>query len=444
MSLALHAAHAWLGGESTVADVRVVVDGDSIAAVERGVSARPGDERVAGVLLPGLVNAHSHAFHRALRGRSHRLGGDFWTWRDAMYAIAGRLDPDNYRELATAVYAEMALAGITGVGEFHYVHHRPDGSPYADPNEMGRALVDAAAAAGVRLSLLDVAYLHASATEPEPRPEQRRFADANVAAWLERVGALGTGGAGWSVGLAPHSVRAVYPAELAEIALHRAGRVVHVHVSEQPAENEAALAAFGATPTRVLADAGLLGDFSTAVHATHVTAADVALLGSSASGVCMCPTTERDLADGIGPASEMARAGAVLSLGSDSHAVIDLFEEARATELDERLSSGRRGMHAPAALLAAATSGGARSLGWDDRGIAVGAPADLVAVALDSVRLADFEPERGAAHVVFAATAGDVSDVWSMGRRMVRDKHHTSVDDPAGRLRAAIAAVASV
>jgi formiminoglutamate deiminase len=444
MSHSIHAAHAWLGGEATVADVRIVVDGGSIARIERGVAAEPGDERVSGVLVPGLVNAHSHAFHRALRGRSHRLGGDFWTWREAMYGIAGRLDPDSYRELATAVYAEMALAGITGVGEFHYVHHRPDGSAYADPNEMGRSLVDAAAAAGVRIALLDVAYLHASATESAPRAEQRRFADADVAAWLARVEALGTGGKDWTVGLAPHSVRAVYPAELAEIAAARAGRVVHVHVSEQPAENEAALEAFGATPTGVLAEAGLLGDFATAVHATHVTDADVALLGGSGCGVCMCPTTERDLADGIGPASEMASAGAVLSLGSDSHAVIDLFEEARATELDERLSTGRRGLHAPAALLTAATLGGARALGWDDRGIAVGAPADLVAVSLDSVRMADFAPERAAAHVVFAASAADVSDVWSAGRRVVRDGCHVTVDDVAGRLRDAIAAVASV
>ncbi|NBP50948.1 MAG: formimidoylglutamate deiminase, partial [Actinobacteria bacterium] len=245
MSATFHAEWAWRGGEGVVAGVRFAVRDGRIEDVAEGAAAQPGDERIRGVVLPGLVNAHSHAFHRALRGRTHAGTGDFWTWREQMYGVANRLDPDSYRELATCTFAEMALAGITGVGEFHYVHHPAGGGRYADPNEMGRSIVEAGAAAGVRVALLDVAYLHASLASSDPLPEQRRFSDDTIDAWLGRVELLGSGGDGWTVGLAPHSVRAVRPAELAEVARHRGGRVVHLHVSEQPAENEACLAATG-------------------------------------------------------------------------------------------------------------------------------------------------------------------------------------------------------
>ncbi len=445
MNGSFHAQWAWRGDEEVVPDVRFTVRDGIVDGVAERVEPEPADERIAGVVMPGLVNAHSHAFHRALRGRTHAGTGDFWSWREQMYGVANRLDPDSYRELATCTFAEMALAGITGVGEFHYVHHPASGGRYSDPNEMGRSIVDAAAAAGLRVALLDVAYLHASLAAVDPLPEQRRFSDSTVDAWLERVGLLGAGGPAWTVGLAPHSVRAVHPGELAEVARHRSGRVVHLHVSEQPAENEACVAATGLTPMGVIAEAGLLGRHLTAVHATHVTEADVALLGGC--GVCMCPTTERDLADGIGPARDMAAAGTVLSLGSDSHATIDLFEEARAVEHDERLATGRRGVHRPADLLAAATRGGATSLGWEQparAGIQVGAPADFIAVSLDGVRMAGFDARHGAAFLVHAASAGDVRDAWLGGKAVVRDGRHLTVPDVAARLDAAIRAVSTL
>ena len=441
--VALHAAHAWLGGESAARDVRVVVRDGLVASVEHGVPAVAGDERVAGVLLPGFVNAHSHAFHRALRGRTHAGAGDFWAWRDLMYRVAASLTPEGYEALATAVYGEMALAGFTTVGEFHYVHHRPDGGPYDDPHAMSRALVRAARAAGVRLVLLDVGYLHASITDADVRPEQRRFRDASVDAWLDRVAAFRAAEPDVRTGLAPHSVRAVHPGELARVAARRAelgSPVVHVHVSEQPAENEAALAATGRTPTRLLADAGLLGPFATAVHATHLSDEDVALLGASASHACICPTTERDLADGIGPTARLRDAGAVLSLGTDSHAVIDPFEEARAVEAHQRVATLRRGVHPSGELLAAATTGGAASLGLPPHAIAPGAPADLVAISLDSVRLATFDPGAAAAHLVHAAGAADVCDTWVGGVRVVRGGAHVALSDVAGALRRAVEA----
>ena len=436
----LHCEYAWLGGESAVANVRVTIADGVIVTVESGVSHEADDVTVRGVVLPGLVNSHSHAFHRGLRGRTHAGSGDFWAWRNPMYSLAQRLTPDNYREFATAVYGEMVLSGITGVGEFHYVHHQLDGSPYANKNEMGLALVDAAAAAGVRLALLDTAYLHAGLDKSEVLSEQRRFSDGSIAAWLERVNELG-GGKQWTVGLAPHSVRAVHPDELREVANGRGSRVVHLHVSEQPAENEVCLKVTGKTPTEVLHDAGLLGPHFTAVHATHLTKRDIELLGQSKSNICMCPTTERDLADGVGPASQLARGGCALCLGSDSHAMIDLFEEARAVEHNERLISGNRGIHSAASLLDAATRGGEESLGWSPvqgSGVRAGARADLIAIDLDTVRLAGFEARHAAAHIVHAAAPADVRDVWMGGRHVVRDREHLLLGDVADLLRSSI------
>ncbi|WP_089157090.1 formimidoylglutamate deiminase [Micromonospora sp. NBS 11-29] len=397
--------------------------------------------RLPGLTLPGLANAHSHAFHRALRGRTHDRRGDFWSWRDLMYTVAARLDPDSYLALARATYAEMALAGITCVGEFHYLHHGPDGTPYDDSNAMSAALVEAAAHAGIRLTLLDAAYLTATVDgEPLVGP-QRRFGDGNALRWADRVAAFRPEDGHVQVGAAIHSVRAVPADQLATVAnlAERAGVPLHVHVSEQPAENDACRAVHGRTPTRLLADHGVLGPHTTAVHATHPTAADVALLGDSRTGVCLCPTTERDLADGIGPARRLAEAGSPLSLGSDSHAVVDLFEEARAVELDERLRTRRRGHFGAVELLAAATVTGHAALGWADAGrLAAGFRADLVTVRLDSARTAGVPPVG----VFFAATAADVTQVVVDGRTVVADGRHRTVDVPT-ELRDAIAEVTS-
>jgi len=435
---------AWRGAEHTVANVRITVNNGVISAVEDNAAKQDGDVTIAGVVMPGLVNAHSHAFHRALRGRTHGGTGDFWSWRTPMYEIANRLTPDLYRELAAMTFAEMALSGITGVGEFHYIHHNTDGTKYKNPNEMGLAMVQAAQRAGIRIALLDVAYLHAALDKPEPLAEQKRFSDGNIDAWLDRVDALGEGGEGWTVGMAPHSVRAVHPHELEEVVANRHGKVVHLHVSEQPAENAACVAATGMTPTQVLDNVGLLGPHMTAVHATHLTETDISLLGKSHTCVCLCPTTERDLADGVGPAAALRDAGATLSLGTDSNAFIDMFEETRAIETDERLVTGKRGLHTPSALLAAATSVGAKSLGWGQHGIQVGAPADFIALSLDSVRLASFDGTNGAAHIVHSAAPSNVRDVWVGGKQVVANFRHTEIDDVVAGLRSAIAAVVTL
>nr|WP_031065568.1 formimidoylglutamate deiminase [Streptomyces ochraceiscleroticus] len=432
--------HAWL--DTHVEPGVVVETGDGrITAVRTGVEAPPpGAEILRGLTLPGLANAHSHAFHRALRGTVQVGSGTFWTWREVMYATAAQLTPDSYHELARAVYAEMALAGITCVGEFHYLHHAPGGGRYADPNAMGEALIAAAGEAGIRITLLDTAYLSSGFGEP-PNRQQLRFSDGDAQGWAERAAQLKEGRAHARIGAAVHSVRAVPADQLRTVAQWAQDREapLHVHLSEQTAENDACLAAHGCTPTRLLADHGVLGPRTTAVHATHLTGEDIRLLGGSGTGVCMCPTTERDLADGIGPATTVQEAGSPLSLGSDSHAVIDLFEEARAMELDERLRTRTRGHWTAAALLRAASADGHRALGWDDAGaLRTGALADFTTIALDSVRTAGPLPRLGAETAVFAATNADVRHTVVGGRQVVRDGAHTLVPDVPAALAAAI------
>ncbi|MFF7369537.1 formimidoylglutamate deiminase [Streptomyces tricolor] len=434
--------HAWLGDRVEPGVAVDVADG-RIGAVRTDVDAPPpGAEVLRGLTLPGLANAHSHAFHRALRGTVQVGSGTFWTWREVMYSVADRLTPETYHALARAVYAEMALAGITCVGEFHYVHHASGGTPYADPNAMGEALIAAAAEAGIRITLLDTCYLSAGFGEP-PNTHQLRFSDGSAEAWAERCAVLKERDHA-RIGAAIHSVRAVPAGQLATVADWARERraPLHVHLSEQTAENDACLAAHGRTPTRLLADHGVLGPRTTGVHNTHLTDEDIALLGGSATGTCMCPTTERDLADGIGPAVALQRAGSPLSLGSDSHAVIDLLEEARAMELNERLRTRTRGHWTAAALLRAATADGHAALGWDEAGtIEPGALADLTTIALDSVRTAGPLPGLGAETAVFAASAADVRHTVVGGRHVVRDGAHTLVPDVPHALARAVEAL---
>jgi formiminoglutamate deiminase len=443
----LFAEHALLP-DGPASDVSFDIDDGRFVRIEVGAEPH-GAQRLPGVVLPGFANAHSHAFHRALRGRTHDQGGTFWTWRERMYSVASRLDPDSYLKLARATYAEMALAGITAVGEFHYLHHAPGGHPYADPNAMAECLRQAAAEAGIRLTLLDTAYL-AGGLGPDghlPLDEvQQRFSDGDISAWRSRVAELKPS-PGMRVGAAIHSIRAVPIEALGDVVesteqelrsrwdgeggqLRRAP--LHVHLSEQPAENEVSLACYGYTPTELLQSRGVLGAGTTAVHATHLTSSDVLTLGRTGTTACLCPTTERDLADGIGPARALLEAGSGLSLGSDQHAVIDLLEEARGLESHERLSSLRRGRFRPAELLSALTDHD--SIGWPDAGrLEVGARADLVAVRLDTVRTAGIAPPQ----VVMVATSADVDTVMVGGRTVVAAGRHM-LGDVAGLLEQAI------
>ncbi|MDT0346844.1 formimidoylglutamate deiminase [Streptomyces litchfieldiae] len=438
--------HVWLNGTVEPGVVITTTPAGLISSVALGAEEPPaGAVALRGLTLPGLANVHSHAFHRALRSAVQVGSGTFWTWRKAMYDTASRLDPDTCFELGRAVYAEMALAGITCVGEFHYVHHAPGGVRYDDPNVMGEALIAAAAEAGIRITLLDTCYLAAGFGEGPVRT-QLRFSDGTADAWAERADAL-RGDGNTRIGAAIHSVRAVPAEALATVAAWAEDRKapLHLHLSEQPRENEDCLRAHGRTPTRLLADHGVLGPRTTAVHATHLTAEDIELLGGSATIACLCPTTERDLADGIGPAARLRAAGSPLCLGSDSHAVIDPFEEARALELHERLRTQVRGHFTAEQLTRSAAEHGHAALGWPESGrLEPGGLADFTTVALDSIRTVGPPPRLALEAVVFAATSADVRHTVVGGRHIVRDGTHQLVHNAPRVLHKAVATLRSL
>jgi formimidoylglutamate deiminase len=362
------------------------------------------------VRLPGFVNAHSHAFQRCLRGAVERIDpahphDDFWTWREAMYAEAGRLDPDSAHAIALLAYREMRAAGYAAVGEFHYPHHRPDGTPYDPPNAMAEATIAAADDAGMEIVLLMTAYERAGAGLP-PAPGQRRFCDPDVVSYLRRVDALAAAHPG-RVGLAPHSVRACSRGWLEAIAGHAAetGMVLHIHACEQRREIEECLAEHGRRPIELLADTGVLGGRTTVVHATHASDGELDLLAGAGAAICACPTTESNLGDGYLPAERIFERGIPVCIGSDSNTVIDPIQEIREIEAIARRTAERRNVLVPAGdtgpapyLLAAGSANGARALGLD--------PAALPDIEIpdSEPELAGVAPEHHAAALVFGGT----------------------------------------
>ncbi|WP_068493260.1 formimidoylglutamate deiminase [Pseudoclavibacter helvolus] len=400
-------------GGHTLRSVRLRNEAGVVAEEQVGVPARERD-LVLGTVFPAFGNAHSHVFHRLLRGRTHADGGTFWSWRDKMYAIAGALSPEGLERIATASFTEMVSSGWGAVGEFHYVHHHGDGEPYPD-HDMELALARAASAAGIRLTLLDTCYLTGSIGE-ELAPEQRRFGDVDFGRWLERWTALRERLAAEHpnvvLGAAIHSVRAVPATAITEIVLGLPADVpLHIHLSEQVAENEQSLAAYGRTPTEVLAASGALSSRLSVVHATHLSEDDILLLGEAGVHAVFCPTTEADLGDGIGPAKELVEAGARLAVGSDQNAVVDPLLELRGLEAGERLRSQTRGRFSPQELLRIGTTAGYSSLGLQAPAV-VGGLLDLVEVDAASVRTAGALP----AQLVLAGTGSDVLRTIVAGR----------------------------
>ena len=392
--------------------------------VENGRVLRMGPgtqgERLPGrALAPGFVNDHSHAFQRGMRGTVERLDpshlhDDFWTWRERMYALAAKLTPESVRETGRNVYEEMLSAGYTGVTEFHYVHHDPQGAPYDDPNTLAKAAALAAGDAGIRLSLLPVAYARGGIP---------RFRDPSVEVFLERIDALRE----WAerrplvgVGVAAHSVRATPKGWLEEIGEYarRDGLALHIHADEQPREIEECRGEYGMRPVELLADAGFLGARTTVVHATHADGHELDLLAESGSSVCACPTTEGNLGDGFLPAEGILSRGIRLSVGSDSHVRVDPFEELREIETNARRLSGGRNVLVPEGetsptpwLLRA---------GWERSGLHPGSPADMIEIDLAHPSLAGVEPENLPSALVFGAGSGVVAAAWVAGRRVWR------------------------
>jgi formimidoylglutamate deiminase len=355
---------------------------------------------------------HSHAFQRWLRGVAERpapaahRGEDFWSWRETMYALATRLDPESMAAAGRTVYAEMRAAGYGAVGEFHYVHHRADGRPYDEPNTMAVALAQAAEEVGLEIVLLPAAYHRAGwdGGDIAPSDGQRRFCDETVDAFLERVEALRAWAAARehvSVGVAAHSVRAVPAGWLEEIARYADahGIVRHVHAQEQPRELRECQAEHGCSPIELLAASGFLSSSTTVVHAIHVSERDVALLASSGAIVASCPTTEGSLGDGIFPALRYRDAGVPIAIGSDSQVIVDPFEEVRELETLARRERGTREalLHAAGDLWDSLAATGRRSLGLDADGA-------RLRIDLDHPRLAGVEQRD--AHLAIATCAG--------------------------------------
>lgn len=385
------------------------------------------------ILLPGFVSAHGHAFQRVLRGRVERRAesGDFWSWRALMYRAAARLDPDRLEAVARLAFLELARAGVTTVGEFHYLHRDPSGRPYPRAEELALRVVRAARAVGLRVVLLRAGYARPGAGAAAD-PALRRFVEESPSVYLAGLDALAAAVAGdplATVGVAPHSVRACPPEWLAALAegARARGLPLHVHAAEQPAEVAACREEHGLSPVALLARAGALGASTTLVHAIHVDDADVAAIGAAGATVCACPLTERNLGDGVVPVDRLVRAGARLALGVDSHAEVDPLGEARALELQLRLVRGARGvLDEPSGALAgrlfeALTAGGMASLGLPGGRLAVGDPADFVLLDVDEPTLAGFEDGTLLSTVLLGAAPGVVKSTFVAGEPVMED-----------------------
>ncbi|MFN2529863.1 MAG: formimidoylglutamate deiminase [Pyrinomonadaceae bacterium] len=394
-------------------------------------------------LLPGMINAHSHAFQRVIRGRTEyrtqATTDSFWTWRDLMYKAANQLAPEEIYVASSMAFLEMALSGITTVGEFHYIHNAPDGKAYEDPNMIAKEVIRAATNVGIRIALLRVAYSRTGFGRPLD-PRQARFIENSPDTFLKNSAALEQCIRGYDdsalLGVAPHSVRAVPVEWLQAIAEFAAKKIcpVHMHVAEQPAEVSACIEEYGMSPIHLLAHHGILSDRFTAVHAIHIAPDSADVLALNGARVCACPTTERNLGDGIVPVNDYFRAGVSVSLGTDSQTIIDLLEDARELEYHLRLKSMQRNILASeqgqqASTLASqlfdcATRNGARSLGCDGGEIKVGNFADFYTVDLNDLTLAGSDDTSLLANIVFSSSRAAVRDVIVGGKYVISDSQH--------------------
>ena len=401
-----HAEQAWVGHAAQ--NVLIEVEGGRIKRITEGADPAPDAIALKGWTIPGLANVHSHAFQRLLRGEVESGGGDFWEWRDRMYRFT-EWDAADYFNHGRLVFREMLEAGITAVGEFHYLH--------AHGNELGVALIDAAREEGIRITLIDACYLRGGLDGRPLEAEQLSFSDGDADGWARRMDELKEAD-GVRIGAAIHSVRAVDPESMRIVATwaREHGAPLHVHLAEQPAEVEECLRVEGCTPAELLEREGILGPDLTAVHAIHVNQHDISLLGENEVSVCSCTTTERDLGDRVGPLTALADAGCALTVGSDSNAVVDMLEEARGLELDQRRTTGRRVQHEPEELFNAATFNGMRALGWNAGELRAGMLADFVTLDQPRLQWRSISP----AYLVYGFSGRDVTNVVVGGETVVQ------------------------
>jgi formimidoylglutamate deiminase len=424
--------------------------GEILSITERSTPPPRGAEIVNlphRAMLPGMIDVHSHSFQRTIRGTVEsrkKAGPDFWSWRDAMYRAAGRFDPEELGTIARMAFLEMALAGITTVGEFHYVHRDRDGSPYENPNEIALQIVQAATDVGIRIALLRVAYVRAGYNKP-PDPGQRRFIEPDPAEFLANTAALrsalsGSNGQAW-VGIAPHSIRAVPLDYLREIAAwaHAEKLPLHMHVAEQPAENAACIEEYGCTPFALLDREGILNERFTAIHGIHLSAEEIEAVGRAKAIIGACPTTERNLGDGILPADALMRAGVRIAFGSDSLTQIDPLENARELEYNLRLKKLERAVldtvddsGLPQRLFDCATLHGAASLDSPAGTLEAWKPADFFTVDLRDPSIAGNGPDELLASIVFGLSKTAICEVAVNGRLIVESGAHPMQESIVG------------
>jgi formiminoglutamate deiminase len=431
--------------------VRVVVAQGIVQSVDVGAEPAPGDERHR-LAAPGLPNLHSHAFQRAMAGAAERRGREadnFWSWREAMYQVAGAVGPEELEAVAAWAYVEMLETGFVRVGEFHYLHNDPRGAPYADPAEMSRRIVAAAESVGIGLTLLPVFYAHSGFGGAPPSARQRRFVldldtyerlhEGAQSACRELPGAV--------VGIAPHSLRATTEAELrALLAAHPAGPV-HIHVAEQIREVNDCLAWCGQRPVGFLHDRFEIDRRWCLVHATHVEPGELQAMAQSGAVVGLCPITEANLGDGVFPAADFLAHGGRIGIGSDSNVLIDAAEELRLLEYAQRLVRRERNvLTAPGgsvgeSLFDQALRGGAQALGVAGEGIAAGADASFVTLDLEHPALTGATPAEALDRWIFAARPSPVDCVWVRGVKVVSGGRHRDRDRLLARWRTAVAAL---
>ncbi len=427
--------------------VRISIDDDGlIMALESGVQADAADQR-GGIALPGLANVHSHAFQRGMAGLAEYRGSDsddFWSWRALMYRFLDRLDPDDIEAIAALAYAEMLETGFTRVGEFHYLHHAPDGSAYADPAELAARIAAAAETTGIGLTLLPVFYRYAGFDRRPPEHGHIRFVTdpTGFARLFERSRAAIAGLPDANIGVAPHSLRAVDTGDLAQVLALAPGGPIHIHAAEQTGEVEQCVAALGARPVQWLLDNADVDARWCLIHATHLDPDETTRLARSGAVAGLCPITEANLGDGIFPAPDYLAAGGAFAIGTDSNIAIDPARELQTMEYAQRLILRKRNLLASseqpstgARLFAGALAGGAQALGQSGEGLAIGAAADIVGLDPDALALVGRGPEMALDSWIFAGGRDVISDVWRRGRHVVAGGRHVGREAIAARYR---------
>ncbi|MBR0714708.1 formimidoylglutamate deiminase [Bradyrhizobium liaoningense] len=416
-------------------DVRLEVADGTIAAVTVGVAPEHGDERHA-LAVPGIASLHSHAFQRGMAGLSETRGDSadtFWTWRETMYRFALAMTPDDVESVATLLYVEMLEQGFTRVGEFHYLHHDHDGRLYADIAEMATRIARAAASSGIGLTLLPSFYAHGSFGGAAPHAGQRRFICSVdqfaklMAASRKAIGTL----RGANIGIAPHSLRAVTPDELAAIIPLADGGPVHIHAAEQTQEVEDCLAWSGQPPVEWLLDHAPVDRRWCLIHATHTTPSEITAFAEAGAVAGLCPITEASLGDGIFPTREFVAAGGRFGVGTDSNVLVGVADELRQLEYGQRLKhrernvlSGGPGVSTGRALLDGALAGGAQALAQPVVGLAVGARADVVTLDANHPSLAGRRGDAVLDGWIFGTHAGAIDCVWAGGEKLVEGGQH--------------------